>query len=380
MPALQLSNACADCHVVEASIDARKRWLCRYDTTTQAREGHAHKSSECFIKYISSKPIKRIESYRLRGKTAEQPRKLLLPVSGGISSMVLVQIFDRQIQRQISKRGQSTYELHILTVQMSTLPSDGIVAAKFSDLKQAYPLHSFSLVPISEVFRLDSKISEDFSELGGRNGETPQASLANLLSCAKTASCRADMLQLLLTRLIVAVAKQRACEAILWGHSDSRLAAKALSSVAKGRGGYLPFDISDGPSPWGVTFYHPLCDLFKSELVTYANTLPDAFSKLLVPDAPSMEAPTSLRATSIDDLLSNYVETQCEKYPNIIANVVRTAGKLNVPPVSTNRTGFMCPICAMPAFEFRATQETGESNVCYACQRLKLEAKSQCDT
>ncbi|KAF7506234.1 hypothetical protein GJ744_012126 [Endocarpon pusillum] len=360
MPAAQLFNDCADCHSIEASIDVRKRWLCR----------------ECFIKYIGSKPVKRVKSYRLKEEVTEQPQKLLLPVSGGVSSVVLLQILDGLLQRQFSNRGRKPYELHLLMVEAPSLVSDRSVAATFNRLKQKFPSHTCSLVPLPEVFKLDSSICEDLSDLGAQRGKTPQASLDTLLSCSKTASSRTDVLQLLLTRLIVAFAKVNACNAILWGHSNSRLAAKALSSVSKGRGGYLPFDIADGPTPWGIAFYYPLRDLFKSELVMYTNALPDDFSGLVVHDLASVPTYTALRATSIDDLLSAYIDNQGEKYPSLMANVVRTAGKLQMPVSAMKQSASICGICAMPIPETMASQESDESNICYACQRLRLETIS----
>jgi cytoplasmic tRNA 2-thiolation protein 2 len=345
-------------------------------------QGHpAEKYSDCFIKYVSSKPVKRMESYRLKDDASEQPRRLLLPLSGGISSVVLLQILDLQLQRQASKRGRTSYELYILTVEIPSMHFDGSVATTFHHLNQKYSSHSFSLVPLSEVFNLDSNVLEAFSDLGAREGKTPHASLDSLLSCTKTASSRADVLQLLLTRLIVAFAKLNSCDAILWGHSNSRLAAKALSGVAKGRGGFLPFEIADGPSPWEFTFYYPLRDLFKSELSAYANALSDDFSKLVTPD--SAPAPTSLRATSIDDLLSDYINSQGEKYPSIISNVVRTAGKLQALPNSAKQAVSLCSICTMPTLESMTIQandslNTDSSNImtCYACHCLKLGTRS----
>lgn len=325
-----------------------------------------------------------MESYRLKDDASEQPRRLLLPLSSGISSVVLLQILDRQLLRQSSKRGRPSYELHILTVELPSQHFDGSVATTFHLLEQKYSSHSFSLVPLCEVFNLDNSLLGDFSDLGALEGETPQTSLASLFSCIKTASARADLLQILLTRLIVTFAKLNACDAILWGHSNSRLAAKALSGVAKGRGGFLPFDIADGPSPWEVTFYYPLRDLFKSELSAYANALPDDFSKLVTQD--SAPAPTSLRATSIDDLLSDYIYSQGEKYPSIIANVVRTAGKLQTPPIPPKQAA-SCSICTMPRSEAMTTQANDAPNtdatnikICYACQCLKLETRSRGDT
>lgn len=256
--------------------------------------------------------------------------------------------------------------------------SDASSEAKFKDLKRQYPSHTFSSTPLCKVFELDSSIFEDFSGLGAQRKETLQASLDDLLSCTKTASSRADMLQILFTRLIVATAKLHACSGVLWGHSNSRLAAKALSNIAKGRGSYLPFDLADRQSPWGITFYHPLRDLFKPELVTYAAELPHSFLKLieLYPDPAA--APLPIRAISIDDLMSAYIDGQGEKYPSIMANVVRTAGKLQAPRITS--ATLMCPICRMPAPGIGAAQETGESKNCYACQRLKLEMRSHSNT
>jgi cytoplasmic tRNA 2-thiolation protein 2 len=341
----------------------------------------AEKYSECFIKYISSKPVKRMESYRLKDDASEQPRRLLLPLSGGISSVVLLHILDRQLLRQASKRGRTSYELYILAVELPSQHIDGSLATVFPLLKQKYSSHSFSSIPVCEVFNLDNSLLGDFSELGAQEEEMSQTSLDSLLSRAKTASARADLLQILLTRLVVAFAKLNACDAILWGHSNSRLAAKALSAVAKGRGGFLPFDIAEGPSPWQVTFYYPLRDLFKSELIAYANALPDDFSKLVIQD--SAPAPVSLRAISIDDLLSDYIHAQGEKYPGIIANVVRTAGKLQAPLIPPKQTT-SCSICTMPRFEAKTTRAKGASDthatnimICYACERLKLEMRSR---
>lgn len=332
-----------------------------------------NKHRECLIKYITSKPVKRLDSYRLENNASEKPRKLLLPISGGVSSVVLLHILDRHIQRQMTKRGRSAHELCVFMVDPSTQDSATDVSGNFNDLKQKFPSHSFTCIPLPTVFELDDSIFEDLSDLGARKVETPQASFNALLSCTTTASSRADMLQLLLTRLIIAFAKLNSCDAILWGHSDSRLAAKALSSVAKGRGAYLPFEVADGPTPWGIPFYYPLRDLFKSELITYANLLPDVFSKLGVLDSAPTAAPPSIRAMSIDDLLSNYIHSQGERYPSIMANVVRTAGKLQSTLSSPMQTTSRCSVCAMP--DVVSSQEPDSSSICYACLRLKLETK-----
>jgi cytoplasmic tRNA 2-thiolation protein 2 len=333
--------------------------------------------SDCFIKYITSKPIKRIESYKLKNDAGEERIKLLLPVSGGVSSVVLLPILDQYLQRQTSRRGWSTYELHVLMVETSSTSTVGNLATIFNGLRQQFPSHTFSLLPLSAVFDLDESIRKDLSELGIREQVSAKASLETILSSITTPSSRADIQRLLLTRLIVTVSRTNRCSAILWADSDSRLAAKALSSVAGGRGGYLPFQIGDGLSPWGVRFHYPLRDLFKPELVTYATTVSGSLFDLILIDPLSTSTATSIRTTAIDDLLSSYIDSQGEKYPSIMANVVRTASKLQTPSLSTEGRISSCNICNMPCQRTEGDTEARRTWICYACKRLKLETRAQ---
>lgn len=332
---------------------------------------------ECFIKYISSKPVKRLESYKLKKDTSEKPCKLLLPVSGGVSSVVLLQVLDRLIERQLTKRGRTTYEILILMVENPLSDANRRIAQYYEAIKKTFSSYSFALLSLSTVFELDHGIYDDYSGLSSFDQSNPQETLEHIVSSAGTASSRADLLDTLLTRLIVIFSKINKCDAVLWGHSNSRLAAKSLSAVAEGRGGSLPFQILDGLSPHGVNFYYPLRDLFKPELATYSNVIPETFSDLLVPDCSKQ--PVSVRDTSISDLLASYIDSQGEKYPSIMANVVRTASKLQVP---VSRTGSSkCALCCMPILEkdeLRNQADTGDDvpRLCFGCQRSTHEMQS----
>jgi cytoplasmic tRNA 2-thiolation protein 2 len=48
---------------------------------------------------------------------------------------------------------------------------------------------------------------------------------------------------------------------------------------------------------------------------------------------------------SIDKLISQYVETQGEKYPGVMANIVRTIDKLQAP---FSDAGVKCVVCGLP--------------------------------
>lgn len=313
-----------------------------------------------------------MESYRLKNDTSHQKRRLLLPVSGGVSSVVLLQVLDFHIQRQLGSRGRAAYELEVLVIDTSCVDQIPSAVGLVESLKEIFPSRHFTLLSLDAVFKLDNGLPNALSDLGFHEdvGEEPQAGLERLMRSATTPTTRSDLFEILLLRLIVSFAKSQGCEAILWGHSDSRLAAIALSNVAKGRGGALPNHIADGPSPWGLHFNYPLRDLFKSELETYAGLLSTQLSNIFVPDLPTPKI-SSIRETSIDDLLANYITSQGEKYPSIMANVVRTASKLRMP--SATETEVTCRLCATPITS--VISEQSQSGLCYGCLKIKADIK-----
>ena len=311
-----------------------------------------------------------MESYRLKSDSSHQQRKLLLPVSGGVSSVVLLQVLDSHIQRQLASRGRAAYDLHVLIVDTSCTDQDSTAASLLERFKDTFTSPHFSLLSLDAVFKLDDDIHDALSELGfHRDGqEESMAALERLLKSATTPTCRSDLFEILLLRLVVAFAKSQGCESILWGHSDSRLAATTLSNVAKGRGAALPTQTGDGPSPWGLQFNYPLRDLFKSELEIYASFLPTHLNNTIVPDIPASTKP-SIRETSIDDLLTAYITSQGAKYPSIMANVVRTASKLCMPAPA--EVDVACSLCATPVTS--TTGNNPQNGLCYACLKIKAE-------
>lgn len=311
-----------------------------------------------------------MESYRVKNDSSHQQRKLLLPVSGGVSSVVLLQVLDGHIQRQLASRGRASYDLAVLIIDTSCIDTTPGVMHLVGCVKDAFPSTQVSLLSLEAVLTMDNDIDNTLASLGfAREGdEEAQAELEHLIECATTPTTRADLFEILRLRLIVSFAKSQACEAVLWGHSDSRLAAIALSSVAKGRGGALPNLVGDGPSPWGLHFNYPLRDLFKSELELYAGLFSAQLSKVIIPDPPAL-ANSSIRESSIDDLLTNYITSQGAKYPSIMANVVRTASKLRMPAI--NAADVACPVCATPVI--CASNEHSHSRLCYGCLKIKAE-------
>ncbi|EGC44496.1 conserved hypothetical protein [Histoplasma capsulatum var. duboisii H88] len=350
---------CLDCKVAPATQIVRKRDLCQ----------------ECFILFIGSKVVKRMEKYRPQNAPKNRQRKLLLPLSYGISSSTLLHILNLQLERQISSGlGRRAYDIHVLNVGTCE-QSDRHRLGLF---REAYPLHTYTQVPLHSIFKHDTTIKDVISEYGGPEfvddpSKTDQERLDIFRLSLSTATARADIDGILLTRLVVAIAKEQDCDGILWGDSDTRLASKALSNVAKGRGFSVPWDVCDGMSPWGIQFNFP-CET--SSNLNYLPTLHWRSQNRL------------MLSTQNVHLLAHYVETQGQKYPGVMANIVRTIDKLQ--PQSAD-TGHKCMLCGMPVdysgedpaiiggqgssqYTLQDWRERpAASTLCYGCARTRLD-------
>jgi cytoplasmic tRNA 2-thiolation protein 2 len=197
-----------------------------------------------------------------------------------------------------------------------------------------------------------------------------------------SATSRADLITTLLTQLLVDVTKKGGCESILFGDSTTRLAEKTLTETAKGRGFSLPWQVSDGMSPYGIGFNYPLRDLLKKELVEFSSlTIPSLADLIIYPNSASYVSVSS-KSITIDDLMVQYFESVEENYPSIVANVVRTSSKLK--PLATGDT-IACGLCGLPVTEgtdgifgwggdqnshSRRVKQNGHNNIlCYGCSR-----------
>lgn len=343
--------------------------------------------------------MKRLEAFRYKYSRKNQQQRLLIPVSGGLSSVALLEIIDRQLQRQLEVakgvKDRLAYQLHVLFVDNSLIASNAPTQATREAIQERFSLHGYSTVMISSIFDYADDLSDILTETSPDDvSQSPQteslqpqsndAKLLTLLSTLQSSSSRIDIESLLLTRLVVAFARKHDFQNILWGDTDSRLAAKALSSVAKGRGFAVPWQVCDGETPWGLRFSYPLGELYKSEIEFYASSLqhPISIQDLIVQDPPIAE--TATRNMSIDALLDNYIATQGAKYPGIMANVVRTISKLQPPTSAMTETkdSVECALCAMPI----PPREGGEGanaaglevgdTLCYACTRSCFDPKS----
>lgn len=316
----------------------------------------------------------------MRNAAPDQQRKILLPVSFGVSSVTLLNILDHHLKTQQSKTGRTGFSLHVLFVDCSSIDPASPNAGLLTELQQRYPDHEYATAVLEDVFQYTKADDPLLDLIPGRIADSSNLDqISALMNSLTSATARADVLPILRTRLVVEEAKRLGCEGILWSDSTTRLAEKTLTETAKGRGFSLPWQTADGESAFGIAFNYPLRDLLKKELVSYIN-LSEPSLRPLVSESSNTVTNMSSRNTTIDDLMKEYFESVEENFPSIVSNVVRTAGKLEATPGSSSNP--RCSLCNMPVPDGRfgihgwgGDQQDGLSSngssqgLCYGCTR-----------
>ncbi|KAG4434596.1 cytoplasmic tRNA 2-thiolation protein 2 [Cadophora sp. M221] len=330
-----VNKTCRRCKVEPATQQIRSENVC----------------SKCFTQYVTTKAIKRMETYKIRGSTVA-PRKLLFPLSFGPSSAALLHILDQHLNGQFERMNRAAYELHIVHIDLYLEAADREDSAKLLErYKARFPRHTYSSFGLEDALLLDNI---DWKALGlppptEQEIQKPGTEkLQALVGSMPSATSQKDIATTLLTRLLVDVAKRNGCESILFGDSTTRLAEKTLTETAKGRGFSLPWQVSDGMSSYGVGFNYPLRDLLKKELVNFSSLTTPLLTDLIIYQNASSHISASSKLTTIDDLMIQYFESVEENYPSIVANVIRTSSKLK--PLNGDATT-ACGLCGLPVSE-----------------------------
>lgn len=363
----------------------------------------SYQARDCFLKYVATKVSKRIETNKLRGAFKETPKTLLLPVSLGVSSVSLMWVLNQQLASQHGRNGKALFKLHVLFIAHPHSSGNAQCHEAFHLLKQRFPSHMYSSIPLEDMFDYDINIDNEILNIRAGNPElttgnpelTNQERLEQVLLSLPSATSKADVESLLRLRLVVAFAKRNSCDSVIWGDSTTRLAERTLSEAAKGRGGSLPWLTADGLSPYGVKLSYPMRDLLKKELMAFATMTLPPLTDLIVVTRSSAQVSASSKDTTIDDLMSQYFESVEENFPSIVANVVRTSSRLVAPAVKPNEPS--CCVCGLPIVmrfqEWGGNQESvvnnadmaeetveADGSLCYGCARSALNPSGNSST
>ncbi|MCJ1317225.1 cytoplasmic tRNA 2-thiolation protein 2 [Xylographa vitiligo] len=341
--------------------------------------------------------MKRMDGYKVRSHTKDKPRRILLSLSLGVSSMTLLYLLDQQLRIQKERTSQVGYELHVLHIndEGSMESAKENVPKSYYLLKTRFPLHKYTAISLDKVSHYPSSLGIDGSSATTTLAQPSSLStsssrpecLRESLASLPSPSARTDMIHILRTRLVVGFAKDAGCESIIWGDSTTRLAERILAETAKGRGFSIPWQTADGLSPHGINFIFPMRDILRKELTMYSTLVNPPLGELIMETPRSQSDPVSSKDITIDNLMAQYFESVELNYPSIVANVVRTSGKLK--PASTLSPSFLCRICNLPVANgtqglhaWRGDQEStteassaiseadaASENICYGCSR-----------
>ncbi|KAF4968496.1 hypothetical protein FSARC_4121 [Fusarium sarcochroum] len=385
MPASDTSRPCKRCKVEDAPFSLRTDPTCH----------------DCYIQYVAYKMNKRLGTLHKDTRSSKQltTRRYLAGLSFGPSSSVLAQLLDELALRHSEKKASSPFEPVIVHIDTDLSNADGESPARklLDEYRRAFPHVTFECVPLKDVLSVKSI---DWSTLpldAGTPDEDPSTRLRRMFDALPTLTSRTDILRRLIRHLLLQKAQEHSCSALLLGHSTTALAALTLSEVANGRGFAVPLQVADGmttictyeaaeggaaqeTSRLEFPVYYPLREIFRNELLQYIDLVPSL--KEVVPvdqaGAAARNSVVSHKDLSIEEVMTRYFDSVEEGYSGIVANVVRTTGKLERVPGNS-----FCGSCGMSLDAEGDSRWAGEigddagdgpgaagaGRLCYGCKR-----------
>jgi len=306
-----------------------------------------------------------MEAFKIKVSYDSPQQTYMIPVSLGVSSTSLLHVLDQHIEAQVQKSGRAAYGLHVLHVDVPGVYDGDESLTKSEMIKERYPRTTFSTVRLLDVLdELEDQTLPD-NIISSLDPSLPaEEKLQQILASATSPTARTDILSALRSKAIVAFARKHGCDAILYGDSTTRLAEKTLSETAKGRGFALPWIAAEGELLHGVRVQYPMRDLLKKELVMFAEHTEPSLSPLIAKEIT--KPAVSAKNTTIDELTSQYFESVERDYPSIVANVVRTTAKLDLPTIAGAR---VCQLCDVPITESQPDSGNQPGTLCSSCAR-----------
>ncbi|KAI5460018.1 hypothetical protein BGZ63DRAFT_455564 [Mariannaea sp. PMI_226] len=359
---------------------------------------------DCYIQYVALKLTKRLSKLHSETRVTRQltTRRYLAGLSFGPSSSVLVELLDTTGRRHSQRKGSSPFNPLVVHVDTDLSAGENSPAMKLvGEYRRRFPHVEVECVPLTEVLNVTS-IDWSLLPLPAEesSGMGPAERLQKLFDALPTVTSRSDVLRQFIRHILLHTAIKRSCSALLLGHSTTALAALTLSEVANGRGFAVPWQVNDGqctistyssqagsdsqpaqkPSRFTFPIYYPLREIFRNELIQYIDLVP-SLQDLIPANQMTISGNSSVvshKDLSIDEVMARYFDSVEDSYSGIVANVVRTTGKLE--RASGNE---FCGSCGMTVDELGDSRWAGEigddleegegsrltGNLCYGCKR-----------
>lgn len=269
-------------------------------------------------------------------------QKVLLPLSFGVSSLVLLDMTACLLQEQMEgHKGRCAFELvvvHIIEGGKSKRPEFDELAKKYHPVSIKYVEHDLNKYSAADFKAIS--VSPTYDVVGEAAQEDD---IAKLLQNSSSRSLREDLRNVVYGDIFRHVACEEGCQTLLYGHSMTRLANEVLSLTVKGRGLTIHDAIADKSITYGNNQIHvifPLRDILFAE-VNAVFQLREGLSQFQV---QQLKPPSRLiKNMTVEDLTTEYFENlDATGYASTASAVVKTAEKLGGP---TQAKKGVCQIC-----------------------------------
>lgn len=300
-----------------------------------------HFCAKCFVWFMRGKQRKQMldERYKVKyGAVLERlgTQRVLLPVSFGASSLVLLDMIASLLQEQnLAHKGKQGFELVVLHLKEDTEASEKLekIVASYHPVSIKFQVVDIDDVIVDERIRIS--VSNEFDVLREKLAESdPLAkyTVSQLLDLSPSRSLRADLLAIIYEDLIFQTAIAEGCQTVLLGHSMTRLATEVISLTVKGRGLSIHQSIADGPRNIGnhtVHVIYPLRDILYAEveaILKFSDGILQFIRQLMGPETKIVKNMT------VQALTAQYFENlDATGYSSTASTVVKTAEKLGGP-------------------------------------------------
>ncbi|EPY52191.1 cytosolic thiouridylase subunit Ctu2 [Schizosaccharomyces cryophilus OY26] len=339
---------------------------CKKQATVMSRSEYS--CDGCFVRSTENKIRRQFELLR-PNLEHRRSRKALLAVSGGISSMAML-----ETAYYLSRYRKDNYrpmfdELLVVHLQSGSLQDEeGRAKTKViiqKAIESYYTQCEFQVIQEDDLLKnaycidANGKLSHD---------DSSNCNSFNLEAIPSLAS-RQDLLYRVREQVLISIAEKEGCDTIVFGDCGTTIAARVLELVAEGRGFAIPWctSVYSKLPDFPVSLLRPLREVLSSELKSYMKIKELDYIPTVVEERPA----------TISGVAENYFKNLNDPFPSLVNTVVRMSSKLNVP--EANKT---CSLCKLPMQENAGAwlqkttvqhpsegQEDAVANpdICYAC-------------
>ena len=364
----QLCNRCKE---QPAVANTRKELFCK----------------ECFSKFILLKQRRTLISdkdrflQQIMKVTFKTPNddKILLALSMGKSSLIVLQNLIEYLNNQYSQQQQTGFILETITVVeneeeyvkfktivniLQTLPEfqvlkKGSIKFRVVNINKLLAISENNKLQLLRLSKSDYKLIVQNINDNSNDITLDEILVESFGNQAKTLTSKEDFKNIAINNAIEAVYKKYNYVALVYGSSMTKLATEIVTNTVTGRGDVIARNLD-------MKFY-PLTDVFYSEVEAYydlvinnkdillyneetgsSSSSSSSTKKVLLSNELASESqPKSRKTKTISDITLDYFNTIEGDYASVISTVVKTGLKLKDPNSTDdlNEKFNYCKIC-----------------------------------